>query len=792
MTKEKWYQKFPLFSSIEKAMKEKPKQVPRGIAFSDTQSRGSLSKAYVPDFLIKPPFGWPRYKDLDAIRRLARTPQAAIATKTVIDELIAVPWDIVPKEGFSEDNPVTKARMQEVKQFFENPNTNSESFNNIRRKYWRDRLEVNSGILVKEFNQSGQMVELMAADGITFLKNPNIHGKFTEREELMIDKEIEMQVDQAEGNRATSSSQAFLGLAQERDGTLSMLDAAEKAAYFQFGWHVSARPVPFGKREIVWMEENPYTGDIYGIGLMEYMLDLLQTLIYQIEYNLEYFEDNNIPKGFISLPGSEDEEVKEFAEKWNTFQLKQNRTGQIRKAHHRVPITNSAEKAEFVRIQFSSAELELIASSTLFQKLVWAMFGVTPTEAGFTEESNRATGTEQKQTFRRKAILPRLVDEEFYINKQVLSEFGYEDVEFKFNTFDTDEERAKADLYEVMLRSKWRTINEIRQEEGLEDIEGGDEIMGVNKEPPQMSLFGEGAQNALNQGQNKPKEGTMTREEENAREGQRKEDRKQTQGKALAAEATQGNITLDENEVIGLMKDMLKRKEKEILDFLSKETRKERLSQIRIKGIDEAEERAGDLFDFNNLKSQVDKMVEDLYKKGFSSAEKQLDMNLTMNKAQIAFLAKHTFNNIKGANLDIKNKLRQELQRAMIAGEGIGKITERVKSVFDVAEHRATMIARTEANRAEVQGSLQAMKQSGRNVQKEWLATLDNDTCKTCKRLHGTRIGINEVFKGASGDLDAAPAHPQCRCDLLYFFQGKNTKSKTIDEYAKRWKKESA
>jgi len=38
----------------------------------------------------------------------------------------------------------------------------------------------------------------------------------------------------------------------------------EQAAYYQYGWVSGPIPVPYGKKEIVWMERMKRTDDHYG------------------------------------------------------------------------------------------------------------------------------------------------------------------------------------------------------------------------------------------------------------------------------------------------------------------------------------------------------------------------------------------------------------------------------------------------------------------------------------------------------------------------------------------------
>jgi len=109
------------------------------------RNREGLPKAYIPKFLYKPPFGYPRFVDLPTIRRFAAMPYVEMCLTTIVDETSSIPWDIVVKEGI-DPKPEHDKQIEHVKSFYENPNTNKESFDEIRRKYIRDILEVDAGV----------------------------------------------------------------------------------------------------------------------------------------------------------------------------------------------------------------------------------------------------------------------------------------------------------------------------------------------------------------------------------------------------------------------------------------------------------------------------------------------------------------------------------------------------------------------------------------------------------------------------------------------------------------------
>lgn len=731
------------------------KEVPSGVAFSDTEPRGAISKAYFPGFMYKPPFGWPKFKDIFTIRRVAAAPQAAMAIQTIIDETIAVPWSIKPKDEDTEENTITQAHILEIEQFFDNPNTNKESFAYIMKVVLRDLLELDSGIIVKEFNEQEQMVEFRSADAAGFLKNPDIYGKIQDREDFIIEEFVDIDL-------GLFVDQGKLGINPITfPNALSIRNASERAAYFQFGYSATARPVPFGKREIVWLEKSPVSHDQYGRSAVENLVDTLQSLIYSITYNLEYFEDNNVPKGFINLPGANTQGLKDFQDRWNDIQLvRDNKSGRIRKSFHRVPITNSPN-ASFQNVQFSAQELQLIDSQKWFSSLVWSMFGVTPSELGFTEDSNRATEIAQSRVFKRRAVLPLLTILEYYINKEIISEWEYDDVEFKFNTFDVEEEIVKYGLYQTQVNTKIRTINEIRKDEGLDEVAWGDGPASMQSElgiDPEQEFSSNG-----NEG-DKPKT-------------KKDEIRQDANKKALSAQGTIGNVTLGENELIAALNKKLDRVEKIIIEMIRQEVKRDRLSQIKTKSLDDISKRIEEHFDFRDMENEIMKSVEEMFNQGWNESEDKLEEDAVQpevhiraraNQEQIKFIQAMTFGNIIGASNDFKNKLRQELQRAMINGDGVGVIVKNVRKVFDITRNRAKTIVRTELIGAFNQGTLQAMKSSGVVKTKTWLAILDDRTCPICERLHLKTVGINEQFKDRAGAWEAPTSHPNCRCRLLF------------------------
>lgn len=421
---------------------------PGAVDTADGPTDDAIYKAFIPSFLYKPPFGLPRMVDIVELRRLARSPTPNMAITTIIDEVMAVPWEIRGKgENFSQSH------VDEVKAFFDNPNKNMESWGYITKSWLKDVLEIDAGTLVKVFNRAGKMVEIYARDGGTFVLNPTIYGILGTRAELLPDVR----------SLADPNNPAYQDFVKKR------------AAYFQFPWiGPAAMAVPFGWREIVYVKRNPRTDSIYGMAPMEILAKVVQMLIFGIDHNLEYFTDNEIPKGVFEMIGANTDDLKRFKEGMRKRIMGKDAVGNIRKLWWNMPVINTEGK--FVRFQFSNAELELLEQQRWFSKLVWAVFGVTPSELGFTEDSNRATEFMQSRVFRKKAIRPILRLIEYHVNTEIITEFGYDDVEYGYKEYDIEEDMLRHNVYRTQLMVGLKTINEIRTENlGLEEVEWGNE-----------------------------------------------------------------------------------------------------------------------------------------------------------------------------------------------------------------------------------------------------------------------------------------------------------------------------
>lgn len=97
------------------------------------------------------------------------------------------------------------------------------------------------------------------------------------------------------------------------------------------------------------------------------------------------------------------------------------------------------------------------------------------------------------------------------------------------------------------------------------------------------------------------------------------------------------------------------------------------------------------------------------------------------------------------------------------------------KQAISRMEHSAGVAAQR-GYTDQIIASYTELEDFGMDIRKYWVANfVNNDPCPSCRRLHGTSVGLHESFKAETGepgvyrDLIGPPRHPRCQCSLHMF-----------------------
>lgn len=109
-----------------------------------------------------------------------------------------------------------------------------------------------------------------------------------------------------------------------------------------------------------------------------------------------------------------------------------------------------------------------------------------------------------------------------------------------------------------------------------------------------------------------------------------------------------------------------------------------------------------------------------------------------------------------------REMIRGDVAQAMEEGLSNDELADMLAENYAFSDARAETIARTETATADTQGNLALYTRSGQVDQKEWITGAG--CCDECAAIDGEVVPLDAEF---SIGVDAAPAHPNCRCDFL-------------------------
>lgn len=798
------------------------------VYISQSAKDQGILKAYLPRYLYRPPFGYPRSDNVMLQRQLSKNPYIYSITKNLQDEVGYAKWDIKFKEDSErkDDPEIEKLRLR-IKHHFQNPNQNKESWSELRKKVVTDLVETDSGVLIKVFNRGGEYSQLFAYDGSSFLVNPDIHGYFGSRAEFIPPLDTSWGVGE---ERAKPDLIKTYGLIYR-----------DQAAYFQYGTAASASiPIPFGRREVVYIKTNPRTDSPYGRSPISILADIIFNLVYGANFSLDFYMNNNMPEGVLQVLGANPGEIKQIRQRMeSTYRVTDEATGFSRRAAYRVPIVPFETK--FIPFQMDPKTMQLIEQQKWFYPLCLACFGIPPNAVGLDQGGGLRTGDGDNQLkyYLRKAARPIMENIKYHVDNEIIAEFGkdaYENLEYTWCDYDVNDEIKKQELYQKQIANGIMTPKMIADKEGINYSEV-EEFQDKQKEKqmqeqermqqsPGLEPSEEGdASSLLLQKLKEMREAIdlMESEEVNYTSKDLEAAKSWLKNKKELRSKFGSNYY---DFAVQVAKAINRGEDPELIDWGSladDETLQDQLMNERNWSMVEVKSNQAEISimaKFKNFESQLlneipsikvnfekdpenfisqitdglsptlmdsktteilESAINKNYDSGLESIESQLNMNFTRSDDKLDFLKSYTYENVTNLLEETKQDLRQSLSIGLMNGEPTWKLKKRIKDAIGASENRASMILRTEFQRAEGQGRRDAAEQSGLKLKKWLLVKEDERTSGICKELHDKygspeqAIDLNDTFKCTYKkvviDQQQNPFHPNCRTSVMYELQ---------------------
>ncbi|WP_226639306.1 phage minor head protein [Priestia flexa] len=137
---------------------------------------------------------------------------------------------------------------------------------------------------------------------------------------------------------------------------------------------------------------------------------------------------------------------------------------------------------------------------------------------------------------------------------------------------------------------------------------------------------------------------------------------------------------------------------------------------------------------------------------------------------------------LEGNRDDLVRRISTDISQGLLAGEGYNDIANRIRKSTHFSAQKARRVARTEGHRSQVQGRIDSATRASKytELKKMWDGTLDSRTRIAHRKLDGTVVEFNGVFKSPAGGIGTAPGlmfnaadDINCRCSVVFLVNGK-------------------
>ncbi|EMA42666.1 phage portal protein [Halococcus saccharolyticus] len=377
-----------------------------------------MRRGSVPEHIESPIKGRQRSYNPLSLRQLAQSGVVQSNMAAILGDLESVPWSVVP---IDEETSVASGVIDEAERALEDPNPNPESFDDINSMLARDLLEVGNCVSVTNLQVEGRRAEAVPLDPNTFTADWDNHRIL----------------------------QRFYQYprAEQRWGNPEELD-----------------------REIVmWgvFQPTQTRAGIYGYSPVEMVSRFINIMGGLVDKEIRELEEG-MPSGLITLIGDEwsDRDYEKFETYWEN---------EVKGEQMKHPYTRG--KADFVPFNMTYDELQVLDRQQWYAKLVASAFRTPISETGLAigEEMTRATDVSQRQKYKKRALGAIINNLEQLWTTQYLHRWFSEDIKLQFDPGrDIMEKREIAETNKLKLESGVTTVNEIREERGLDPVEWGD------------------------------------------------------------------------------------------------------------------------------------------------------------------------------------------------------------------------------------------------------------------------------------------------------------------------------
>jgi SPP1 gp7 family putative phage head morphogenesis protein len=510
--------------------------------------------------------------------------------------------------------------------------------------------------------------------------------------------------------------------------------------------------------ELIYYPEHPRADKIYGYSRVEQMLDIAETSIERMKSQKGYFSHGNVGDGYFVAPsGTSPDQVKALETLWNDM-MSVGPDGR-----RQVPFLPNG-------VEWKATKTDILADAfdEWLIRLVCFPFGVSPIPFMKQTGMGHGSGETQHQAANEGGLAPVMEYVRRLMNRILATRFMRPDLEFSWDEDREFDPETAATIQDKRLKNGTLTINEVKDRNGEDRVEGGDVpllLAGntwvrledvVNPPEPEPVPTALAAPVAEPVAEPTP-DASKKKPDALAKAAAKAAETKLAKVIAKYLTAKADEIAGQLAPVLGLSKSAPSSEDYsgridsayEDVDWSWEDF--PTIVQPGIAGIAVAAGKDAlselGLFDAATLKKMTVRATDYAANRAAELVGRKIVDGELVDNGEWS-IAETT-----------RDALRSVITDAMERGASNDELASDIRDATTFDADRAEKIARTESATADVQGNIAGWKASGIVAGKQWLAA--PDCCDECQMFDGIVVGIDEDF-----DEGDPPLHPQCRCDV--------------------------
>lgn len=337
-----------------------------------------------------------------------------LVIETRKDQLAKIPWDVRYRDQ-SKDSDSNDPMIAEVQNFLMYPDK-VRSFHNWFRMLLEDMLVIDAATIYPRLTRGGDVYSFEIVDGSTIKP-----------------------VITSDGRRPFPPDPAF-------QQVLKGIPA-----------------VDYTNDELIYYPRNERSNHLYGFSPVEQIIMTVNIALRRQLHQLQFYTEGNVPEALIGVPDTwTTDQIKQWQDYWDA--LMEGNTAHRRHAKF-VPgnMTYQATKAEAIGDEFD----EWLA------RVICYAFSVPPTP--FVKQVNRAVSQTLHMAAIQEGLIPLQMWSKNLMDLLIQKYLGHPELEFFWTDTEEEDPLQIAQVNDIKVRNGTKTINEAREEDGLDPIEGGDE-----------------------------------------------------------------------------------------------------------------------------------------------------------------------------------------------------------------------------------------------------------------------------------------------------------------------------